>query len=302
LSKDQSSSTDIGPVHPNEPPPAERGISERRFRRPNALKHGAFSKKELLPWEDPEEFEELHRALKDEHEPQGPLQEDCVYTILSCMWRKRRVWEKRNLDIAAALHRVENHVLWKQPPPLMETDLDRIKYFFAGYRSEPRTRPVEDYQQLLAFSSSLYGDQHKKIVELSVNMLPREFSSHLHEKVPPENFESTTQWIVALKREVDGVLLPMVRKRAPDPDAYLATAAAFLTEDRVLEDLAIEERLDAATDRAMKRLYQLKIAGQLRRPNLPELIGSNLPKQLTSVGKTKESLLARSQTAGETDL
>ena len=212
------------------------------------------------------EFEELHRALKEELEPKGALQQDCVYTVLSCMWRKRRVREKRNLDIAAALDRVENHVLWKEPPPLMETNLDAIKYYFDN-RSEPHTRPVEDYQQLLAFSSKLYGDQDRKIVKLSVNMLPREFSSHLHEKVPSENFESTGQWIFALKREVDGVLLPMVRERGRDPDAYLATAAAFLTEDRVLEDLAIEERLDATIDRAMKRLYQLQLADQLRRPN-----------------------------------
>ena len=30
----------------------------------------------------------------------------------------------------------------------------------------------------------------------------------------------------------------------------IATAAAFLTGDRVLEDLSIEERLDAAIDRS----------------------------------------------------
>ncbi len=268
-------------------------MSERRFRKPNALKHGGFSSIELLPWEDVNEFEELHRGLKEEYEPTGPLQEDCVYTILSCMWRKRRVREKRNLEIAAALDRVENHVLWKEPPPLLETQLDQMKYQFSENRSEPRTRPAEDYEQLLGFSSSLYRAAPKRIVELTLSMLPREFSSHLREKVPPpENFESATHWIIALKREVDSVLLPMVRRDGRDPDAYLATAAAFLTGDRVLEDLAIEERLDAAIDRAMKRLYQLKLAGQLRRPNLPELIGSNAPRQLdgpsTVASKVKE--------------
>jgi hypothetical protein len=102
-------------------------MSERRFRKPNALKHGGFSRTELMPWEDPNEFEELHRGLKEEFEPKGPLQEDCIYTILSCMWRKRRVREKRNLDTAAALDRVENRVLWKEPPPFFETDLEGLK-------------------------------------------------------------------------------------------------------------------------------------------------------------------------------
>ena len=48
----------------------------------------------------------------------------------------------------------------------------------------------------------------------------------------------------------------------------------------------------AAIDRAMKCLCQLKLAGQLRRPNLPELIGSNASRQLdgpsTVDGNVKE--------------
>ncbi len=124
-------------------------MSERRFRKPNAFKHGGFSKVELLPWEDLNEFEELHRGLKEEFGPEGPLQEDCVYTILSCMWRKRRVREKRNLDTASALDRVENRVLWEDPPPLFDTDIEGAKYSLANRRSEPRSKPPEDYGQLL---------------------------------------------------------------------------------------------------------------------------------------------------------
>src|SRR6267142_5174685 len=136
-------------------------MSNRRVRKPNALKHGAFSGIELLPWEDANEYEELHRGLKEEFDPNGPLQEDCVNTILSCMWRKRRVREKRNLDTAAALDRVENRVLWEDPPPLFDTEFEGIIYSLDNRRSEPRTprtRAPEDYGQLLSFSSSLYQD------------------------------------------------------------------------------------------------------------------------------------------------
>jgi hypothetical protein len=113
-------------------------------------------------------------------------------------------------------------------------------------------------------------------------MLPAEFREHLREKVPSKDFETMRLWILALKKEVDGVLLPMVRKRGHDPDGYLETAAAFLTGDRVLEDLDMEERLDAAIDRAMKRLYQLKIARQFDRPREPAFIKSKAPMQLDS--------------------
>jgi len=245
-----------------------------------------------MPWENINDYEELHRNLTEEFDPEGPLQEDCVATILSCMWRKRRVLEKRNLDTAAALDQVDNRPLWEEPPPLLETNFDRIKYSLAARRTEPRTQPPDDYQQLLGFSSSLYSDVSRSLLELRINMLPREFSAYLREKVPLGNFESTMQWIVALKREVDAVLLPMVRERGHDPHAYLATAAAFLTGDRVLEDLAIEERLDAAIDRAMKRFYQLKLAHQLDRTNRPKTIGRKSPMQLegpdASTGEAKK--------------
>src|SRR5258706_14174907 len=116
-------------------------MSERRFRKPNALKHGGFSSIELLPWEDVNEFEELHRGLKEEYEPTGPLQEVCVYTILSCMWRKRRVREKGNLEIAAALDRVKNHVWWKERPQLLETIIDQMQNKMTENLSDPLTTP-----------------------------------------------------------------------------------------------------------------------------------------------------------------
>ena len=62
--------------------------------------------------------------------------------------------------------------------------------------------------------------------------------------------------------------------------AYNETAAAFLTGDRVLEDLETEERLDANIDRALRRLYQLKAARQLHPPGRPKLIESKSPPQL----------------------
>jgi hypothetical protein len=44
----------------------------------NAMKHGAFAKLLVLPGEDREEFETLHRSLREEFDPQGPAQEDRV--------------------------------------------------------------------------------------------------------------------------------------------------------------------------------------------------------------------------------
>ena len=198
-------------------------MSERRFRKPNALKHGAFSELELLPWEDADEYEELRRALFQEHQPEGPLQEDCVNTILTNLWRKRRVRAKRNFDIAAALDKLENRVLWEEPLPLFdtreETTINALKAKLerpSAERARP-TGPRDDYSQLLGFSSSLYRELSGRLLKGIISMLPAEFSAHLNEKVPSEKFEYHSEWVVAVKKEVDTVLLPMVRGRAPQP-------------------------------------------------------------------------------------
>jgi hypothetical protein len=47
------------------------------------------------------------------------------------------------------------------------------------------------------------------------------------------------------------------------PDHLAGKAAEFITADRILEDLALEERLDAMVDRAMRRLAQMKFMKQI---------------------------------------
>jgi hypothetical protein len=269
-------------------------MSDKRYRKPNALKHGGFSGVEILPWEDRSEFEELCRRLMEEHQPEGPLQEECLNTIASNMWRKRRVRDKRNFDTAAALERGENRVLWEHPPPLFDTRREGTIHSLCERQGRNRTptAPRDDYQQLLGFSTGLYREKSEDLMELALNMMPKEYSTALREKLPRKNFESTAHWIVALKKEVDTVLLPMVRDRAPQRNGYFETAAAFLTGDRVIEDLDVEERLDAGIDRALKRLWQLKMAHQLDRSRAPQLIQSKPFKQLErphgTASKTKK--------------
>jgi hypothetical protein len=60
-------------------------------RPPNALKHGAFAKMMILPWEDPQEFEKLHAGLVEEWKRVGPTEHDAVLSIAKGMWRKRRM-------------------------------------------------------------------------------------------------------------------------------------------------------------------------------------------------------------------
>ncbi len=239
-------------------------MSDKRFRPPSAYKHGGFSRTVLFPWEDADEFDALHRSLQDEWEPSGALEEDAVYTILTCIWRKRRIRDKRNLDTLAALQHKDLKALSETPLPFFDTQREKNIYSLSNRpKSDGSPRYADKVSHLIGFSSSLYGQLDGQFLELMIGMLGEEFSTHLKREVPKEKYPTTPEWVQAVKREVDEVLLPRARAEMESPDHLAAKAAEFITTDRILEDLALEERLDAMVDRAMRRLAQMKFMKQI---------------------------------------
>jgi hypothetical protein len=260
-------------------------VADRRFRTPSAYKHGGFSKTVLFPWEDADEFDALHRSLQDEWQPSGALEEDAVYTILTCIWRKRRIRDKRNLDTLAALQKKDLENLSEMPLPFFETAREKTLYsLYNRPKSDGRVR--DNISQLLGFSSSLYGMLDGKFLELMIRMMGGDPAAHLKREVPKEKYSTTPEWVQAVKREVDEVLLPRARAEMDSSD-YLATKAAeFITTDRILEDLALEERLDAMVDRAMRRLAQVKFMKQISASREKQLQNAT-PPQIEGPSKRK---------------
>src|SRR5262249_44602322 len=150
------------------------GVPAKRFRKPNALKHGAYSSIGLLPWENPEDFEQLRHDLWGELQPEGPLQEECAETILFNRWRKMRLRMKRKLEAAVALQNVEYRVFKEEPPPFFDTSLDRLAYQLSKPFAERLGPARDDYEHLLRFSASFYGDKESPLLELKINLLPEE--------------------------------------------------------------------------------------------------------------------------------
>jgi hypothetical protein len=57
----------------------------------NALSHGAYSSEAVLPWENKQEFNDLHEELRKDFFPDGRAQEDAVYDLACLHWKKRRL-------------------------------------------------------------------------------------------------------------------------------------------------------------------------------------------------------------------
>ena len=71
------------------------GDGDRRVRRGvarwNALKHGVLSQPAVLPTEDPSQFQELLKNLREDRKPKGALEELLVEKVAVCFWRLRRI-------------------------------------------------------------------------------------------------------------------------------------------------------------------------------------------------------------------
>ena len=54
----------------------------------NALSHGAYAQDFVLPWENEQDFVDLHKGLRDELEPDGPSEEEVVLGVAGLYWKK----------------------------------------------------------------------------------------------------------------------------------------------------------------------------------------------------------------------
>jgi hypothetical protein len=107
-----------------------------------ALKHGGYIATMLLPGEDREAFEELHRDLVAEFNPVGAHEKNIIADVARLTWRKQNLAILRIAELVQARHRQ------------IEVDT-KIGNLFAG---EKRAAQVADEQTRQEF-----GDIHQLI-------------------------------------------------------------------------------------------------------------------------------------------
>ena len=67
----------------------------------NATTHGVYSSHVVLAWENEQEFNELHQALREEYYPDGISEEAAVFEMASLHWKRRRL----SIGTQMAFHR-----------------------------------------------------------------------------------------------------------------------------------------------------------------------------------------------------
>ena len=201
---------------------------------PNATKHGAFSKIALFPDEDRDEHERLRSAVIDEFKSNGPSEEDAVATIITCIWRKRRV---QTYIAAKVAERQNNRV-------------ETARLALGALRLEPGS--------ITRILSTCAPDIRERI----------------EQKFPLSNYATASEWNTAVRDHLEMVLrselIPPDGEAVSEPKPFDLEALFFtskpseISDEQLIEtELKANERLDAMIDHALKRLLHIKAMKQL---------------------------------------
>jgi hypothetical protein len=224
----------------------------------NAMKHGAFAEMVILPDEDPEEFEALHRSLIDEWDPQGITQEDKVFSIAKNMWRKRRRARHEKDEIADSVSYRNTVDRFHQNE--IDTFINVLEDIESG-------RPVSE-QDLLA-------------------RLPRRWAMHYKKYIPRKSFDTDSAWLITITARMEDLVDELVGLGYGRPKIGEQFCDAAFIE----AELALDERLDAKIDKdivALGRMKTMQAMGLGRRRNGQAIEGEPM-KQVDSPPMHEES-------------
>jgi hypothetical protein len=204
----------------------KRGTRRHPRKQPNAMKHGVFTLITILPGEDPKLFAALHSGLIRECNPDSIMQEDAVLTMGKGIWLKARIERFLRGKIVAR-------------------------------RLDP-SHPAFDRILALQQISGVLKVAPYCIDEL-INCLPKDIQGRLKLKFPELEFETVAERAQAIRNEIDSIILPELQVFEKPLDISFLEASDLVPPEEFMHAIALEERIDAMIDRAIKRLMHLKV-------------------------------------------
>jgi hypothetical protein len=247
-------------------------VHSRKWKRPNALKHGVFAIYPIMSGEDPREFEALLSAVSDEWQPSGPTEADKVFGIAHAIWGKIRAQRFLRGKLLANTF-------------------------------DPRHPDFDELRGLFLFSDRMRSEPESAFASYASQYLRRDKIEHLKEKFPRSNYPSTAEWAEAVITEITTELLPAIVSLKPEPgeeiDALSEPACKVPVEMRLTlsfihsreffaDELDQHERLDARIARLVKDLMQMKTMKQMLRQTSIEP-AEERPRKIAAPANSKNS-------------
>jgi hypothetical protein len=224
-------------------------VRSRSCKRTNALKHGVFSDAVLIPGEEPREYEQLLAELMDEWKPAGPTLRDEVVELADLRWKRRRLRKFIQTKLIAGMF-------------------------------DPRCPPFNETWGLVSFTHYLRAEPETCFEQHASTYLRADKINYLKQKFPRSNYQSTSEWVEAVTKEIFAVLIPEIEEfDSPEPGkkaeemmqalrqwkADCQVAATIMQANELLEyELKQSELLDARIARKIKSCFELKAMEEMR--------------------------------------
>jgi hypothetical protein len=215
-------------------------LRSRKYKRPNAQKHGVFATPVIIPGEDRSEYQHLLDELLDEWQPAGPSLRHAVHCLADSMWR---------------LHRLKKSV---------QTELC-VNTF------DPHHPAFDEVWGFVMFLSRLETEPETCFAKHARKYLRADKITYLERKFPRSNYQSAAEWAKAVTAEIlpatlkfeppesEGQFDPLkkaTREWKTDQRVY----GSFVCQRELLEYEAKEtERLEARIARQTRHCAELKL-------------------------------------------
>jgi hypothetical protein len=85
-------------------------------------------------------------------------------------------------------------------------------------------------------------------------------ADHLKAKCPRGAFQTRDEWVKAMQKEVQEVLMPAAAPFSPPDEVLIKRSSALLTDDVFARELEFEERDDRRIEQTLDRLEKVKAA------------------------------------------
>jgi hypothetical protein len=199
--------------------------------RNNATKHGAFAQDLVLADEDVEEFKQLHQSVIADWSPVGATEEHAVYILAQCLWANYRV-ERYHVNEMAL---IKKH---------------RLQY---------------ECDEINSVAETLNNTEDEVVANRIIGLLPGRYSKWLARNFTRSNYDDANSWIQALTltaipkiQEIHATIAVKERE-----SLQFQIDQAGRVRDLMEKKLKLDERVDSRTDKAIRRLAQLKTLRQV---------------------------------------
>ncbi len=199
--------------------------------RNNATKHGAFAQDLVLADEDVEEFKQLHQSVIADWSPVGATEEHAVYILAQCLWANYRV-ERYHVNEMAL---IQKHQL--------QCEGDEID----------------------SLAETLNNTEDEVVANRIIGLLPERYSKWLAREFLRSNYDDANSWIQALTSSAMPKIQEIHATAAVKERGSLQFQIdqAGRVRDLMEKKLKLDERVDSRTDKAIRRLAQLKTLRQV---------------------------------------